>query len=250
MAGSFITHDPDFKNITGDSPSLELLEEKEYAFAHEAGVFIPSRDELFITSNRLRNIRGEPYVELTKVTLRNDEKGVKCETISPNGLKQTNGEIDNNDGIFMANGGVNYKDNILICAQGSMSKPSGLFEMSTVEPYGKKLIIADFFGRPFNSVNDVVVHTDGSIWFTDPCYGYEQRYRPKPSLPSQVYRHDVESEGRNIRAVADGFGHPNGLCFSPDEKILYVTDTDRVCGDGNIDDTKSSTMYAQQHIGI
>ena len=52
-------------------------------------------------------------------------------------------------------------------------------------------------------------------------YGFEQGFRNQPQLPCQVYRLDVISG--DIRVVADGFGRPNGLCFSPDEKTLYVT---------------------------
>jgi gluconolactonase len=111
--------------------------------------------------------------------------------------------------------------------------------MST-RSYESQLLKSEFFGREFNSVNDVVVHTDGSVWFTDPIYGFEQGYRPSPRLPNQVYRWCPNSE--NIRAMADGFGRPNGICFSPDEKRAYITDTDRVHGDGTVDDQRVSSM--------
>jgi gluconolactonase len=149
-------------------------------------------------------------------------------------------EIDSSQ-VTMGNGGVNYGDDgILFCAQGSFHVPSGLYEMKASSPYSTRAVITSFHGRPFNSVNDVVIHSDGTIWFTDPTYGFEQGFRPRPQLPSQVYRYDPKTEG--IRAMADGFGHPNGICFSPDEKTVYVTDTDRVHGGGGVDDSKASTM--------
>ncbi|GMG53387.1 unnamed protein product [Aspergillus oryzae var. brunneus] len=126
-------------------------------------------------------------------------------------------------------------------AQGEQS-PSGLYLMSTTPPYTTKLLKEDFYGRPFSSVNDVVVHSDGSIWFTDPTYGFEQGYRPKPSLPSQVYRWNTVNG--NTRVMADGFGKPNGICFSPDEKTVYVTDTHWLHGDGSTDDQRVSSIYA------
>ncbi|KAE8154864.1 hypothetical protein BDV25DRAFT_147114 [Aspergillus avenaceus] len=143
----------------------------------------------------------------------------------------------------MANGGINYgPDYILFCAQGSMAARSGLYRMSRAAPYETELLKGDFFSRPFNSVNDVVVHADGSVWFTDPSYGFEQGYRPPPCLPNQVYRW-CPGTG-SIRAMADGFGKPNGICFSPGEEVVYVTDTDRVRGDGTVDDRRVSSIYA------
>ncbi|KAI7092068.1 calcium-dependent phosphotriesterase [Hortaea werneckii] len=123
-----------------------------------------------------------------------------------------------------------------------MSEPGGIVKMSPAPPYKASTLVDGFLGRQFNSVNDLVVHQDGSIWFTDPMYGWEQGFRPKPRLPCQVYRFDPESG--DIRVVADGFGRPNGLCFSPDEKIMYITDTDIIHGDGNFDETRPGTIYA------
>ena len=85
-----------------------------------------------------------------------------------------------------------------------------------------------------------MVHSDGSIWFTDPIYGSEQKITKPPELPNQVYR--FEPDTGDVRAVADGFGRPNGLCFAPGEKVLYVTDTDMQHGDGTVDRTRVSNM--------
>jgi gluconolactonase len=89
---------------------------------------------------------------------------------------------------------------------------------------GTITILADRFeGKRLNSPNDVVCKSDGSIWFTDPPFGilgnYEGR-EAKPELPTNVYRLDPGS-GR-LTVVAGDINRPNGLCFSPDEKILYV----------------------------
>ncbi len=94
------------------------------------------------------------------------------------------------------------------------------------ENNGTITVIADHFeGKRFNSPNDIVVHPDGSIWFTDPPYGiggnYEGYQAPK-EMPEAVYR--VDKAGK-ITRVADGMSGPNGICFSPDYKKLYVADT-------------------------
>jgi gluconolactonase len=81
-------------------------------------------------------------------------------------------------------------------------------------------------GKRLNSPNDVVVKSDGSIWFTDPEFGilgdYEG-YKSTPELAANVYRLDPDSGRATV--VAEGVDGPNGLCFSPDEKILYIVES-------------------------
>ena len=93
---------------------------------------------------------------------------------------------------------------------------------------GSITVLADRFeGKRFNSPNDVVVRSDGSVWFTDPSYGILTDYegdRAEPDIDGcHVYRHDPETG--ETRAVATDFLKPNGLAFSPDESLLYVADT-------------------------
>ena len=81
-------------------------------------------------------------------------------------------------------------------------------------------------GKRLNSPNDVVVKSDGSIWFTDPLYGISNDYeggRQASEQPPAVYR--FEPETGDIRIVADDFDGPNGLAFSPDETRLYIAET-------------------------
>ncbi len=92
---------------------------------------------------------------------------------------------------------------------------------------GSITVIADSYeGKRLNSPNDVVVKSDGSIWFTDPHYGimtnYEG-YQAEQELPCQVYR--VDPDNGSIEVVLTDFACPNGLAFSPDENRLYVADT-------------------------
>lgn len=100
--------------------------------------------------------------------------------------------------------------------------------VTRTEHDGSITVLADRFdGKRFNSPNDVVVKSDGSVWFTDPDYGikhdYEGDMAPSEIGARNVYRIDPSSGAVTI--VADDFHHPNGLAFSPDERELYIADT-------------------------
>jgi gluconolactonase len=161
----------------------------------------------------------------------------------------------------MLNGGVNFDDsNILLCAQGALdpNRPSGLIQVAIPSPEHdtkgisppSKVLVSSFYGRRFNSVNDVIIHPgDRSIWFTDPSYGFHQGFKPTPQLPDQVYRFDPATE--SIRTIANGFTRCNGLCFSPDCKLLYVTDTGAVHGSPAVpfDPAGQSHIYVFDVVG-
>jgi gluconolactonase len=88
------------------------------------------------------------------------------------------------------------------------------------------VLIDSFEGKRLNSPNDVVVKSDGSIWFTDPTFGilgnYEG-YKSDPEIDANVYRLDPDT--RKATVVAEGVLGPNGLCFSPDEQMLYIVES-------------------------
>jgi gluconolactonase len=91
---------------------------------------------------------------------------------------------------------------------------------------GRVTVLAEGFeGKRFNSPNDVVCHSDGSIWFTDPPFGIGGNYEGEKAtaeLPHNVYR--VDGQSKRVTAVLADLAGPNGLCFSPDERILYVVE--------------------------
>ena len=110
---------------------------------------------------------------------------------------------------------------LVSCEQGNR-------RVTRTEHDGRLTVLADRFeGKRFNSPNDAVVRSDGSVWFTDPDFGITSDYegfRAESEIGScDVYRIDPVTGG--IHRVADGFGGPNGLVFSADERRLYVADT-------------------------
>lgn len=115
-----------------------------------------------------------------------------------------------------ANGNCLDRQGRLISCEG------GARRVSITELDGSVRVLVDQIdGKKFNSPNDVVVKSDHSIWFTDPDYGLGSQPREVAGL--YVYR--LEPKTGKIAAVVTDCDHPNGLCFSPDEKRLYVADS-------------------------
>jgi gluconolactonase len=115
--------------------------------------------------------------------------------------------------------------------------------LTRTEADGRSTVLASHYGeKELNSPNDVVVKSDGAIYFSDPTYGRAEYYgNPRPlQLDFRgVWR--VDPQSHELALLADDFAQPNGLCFSLDERRLFVNDTERrhirlfdVAGDGTL----------------
>ncbi len=118
----------------------------------------------------------------------------------------------------------NYANGNTLDRQGRLVTCEHMRRVTRTEYDGSITVLIDKYeGKRLNSPNDVVVKSDGSIWFTDPPFGilanYEGR-KAEPELPQNVYRLDPETGDAIV--VAEGIKAPNGLCFSPDESRLYI----------------------------
>jgi gluconolactonase len=136
---------------------------------------------------------------------------------------ETNGAV----GVFREPAG--YPNGNTIDLQGRLvTCEHGNRRVTRTEHDGSITVIADRFeGKRLNSPNDAVVSADGAIWFTDPAYGIDSDYegwKAESEIGAcHVYRVDPGTGA--CRIVADDFVRPNGLAFSPDERLLYIVDS-------------------------
>lgn len=144
----------------------------------------------------------------------------------PNDRMMRFDETDDSVSVFRAPCG--HSNGNTVDAQGRLvtCEHSGR-RVTRTEHDGSITVLADRFeGKRFNSPNDVVVKRDGSVWFSDPTYGidsdYEGRFAESEIGASNVYR--IDPSGAVSLVIADRV-RPNGLAFSPDERLLYVADT-------------------------
>lgn len=140
-------------------------------------------------------------------------------------LDETTGGV----GVFRSPAG--YTNGHTVDRQGRLvSCEHGNRRVTRTEHDGSITVLADRWdGKRLNSPNDVVMHSDGSVWFSDPSYGIDSDHEGHKADSEigacHVYR--AEPDGGEVRIVADDFERPNGLAFSRDERVLYVSDTGR-----------------------
>jgi gluconolactonase len=191
--------------------------------------------EFEVVDDRFRVVRGDPSVERLFAGCRWAEGPVYVPAARhlvwsdiPNDRMLRWDEMTGVVGTFRHPCG--YSNGNTLDAQGRLvTCEHGGRRVSRTEHDGSISTIADRIdGKRLNSPNDVVVRSDGSIWFTDPSYGidsdYEGHHAESEIDSCNVYR--VDPSSGECRIVADDFARPNGLAFSLDETALYVTDTE------------------------
>ncbi|KAL4998211.1 hypothetical protein BDV10DRAFT_201378 [Aspergillus recurvatus] len=240
----FHVYDEEFLGILGSNPSLTLIAKsaKDPLF-HEAVTWSRETDEMFFVQNAGAKDAGtglEKSAIIEKISL--------AQAAAVSNLTNATGLVDvvtvrPSQLIPNPNGATNFRGKLVFTAEGQGDDIApGLFVMDPKEPYTVKPVLNNFFGRQFNSLNDVNIHpTNKDVYFTDTIYGYVQDFRPAPGLQDQVYRFNPNTGA--VTVVADGFVHPNGLTFSPDGKYLYVTDTGISYGFYGTNLTEPASIY-------
>lgn len=212
----FVVRHEDFLDLLGPSPRIEKVAETN---AHEGLLYMPDTDSLLFTT--LGVLEHAPN-QIKRLCLKTHEIFFISEnTDYANGMT------------------LDCQGNLLICQQGCKGSPAYIEKIDLKT--GVSSNIADnWYGRRLNGPNDIVVKSDGSIWFTDPDYPMEQGFgEENPMLKNQVYRIDPDG---TVDVVADKFQKPNGLAFSPDESRLYVTDTGYYSGVPEVDKNRPHSI--------
>ncbi len=201
---------PEFLDVSGEDPRLEHVVATD---AHEGPVYSPNEAALYFTSlPRRTGVPSEPVVALRRVELDGERSG-----LDPGRVSIVRADLAAANGMAL-----DLHGRLVICEQGTMKADAAISRLDPIT--GEHATVVDRWrGLRFNSPNDVVVRSDGTIWFTDPSYGFLQGFKPEPETGDHVYRYDPCAD--RISVVADSFDKPNGLAFSPDEHTLYVTDS-------------------------
>jgi len=192
---AFVMHEREFEHVLGSEPRLEKVADTD---AHEGPVYVRGEHALYFTS------------------LPPDAR-VKRLDLSSGAVTVVDAAVQAPNGMTLARAGK-----LVICEQGSIESPARIARHNLATGETESLVDS-FGGAGLNSPNDVVVKSDGTVWFTDPSYGHLQGFRPAPEVGDFVYRFDPRS--CRLTVVADSFVKPNGLAFSPHEQTLYVTDS-------------------------
>ena len=166
--------------------------------AHEGPVYVAGEHALYFT------------------TVRRERVAIKRLDLADGTVRVVRGDANNANGMAL-----DLEGRLVVCEQGTLEQPARISRLDRRSGEVETLVDS-WAGVPLNSPNDVVVKSDGTIWFTDPSYGYLQGFRPKPELGDHVYRYDPAADSLSL--ASDGFDKPNGLAFSPDEQVLYVGD--------------------------
>ncbi|ODO08633.1 gluconolactonase [Cryptococcus wingfieldii CBS 7118] len=238
--------DDSFYDIIGDDPSLTLLADSGTdPLFHEAVVWYApmnkDTDEVFFAQNAGAKAAGTGMNKSAIVQKISLSEAANVQQGSRNSTDITT--INSTVQVVNPNGGTAYRGKIIFAGEGQGSDIApALYEMDPNEPYDTTVILNNFFGRQFNSLNDIAVNPrNKELYFTDVTYGYLQDFRPAPIIANQAYRFNVDTGA--IQVVADGIQKPNGIAFSPGGQYAYISDTGISGGFWGNNYTDSAAIY-------
>jgi gluconolactonase len=228
-ASPFTVYTEEFYEVLGETPRLVKVVDTD---AHEGPVYVEHEDALYFTALPTpadKPLPGSRQVAIKRLALHSDQF-----PLEPANISVIREPANNANGMTLDRDG-----HLVICEQGTKSDHAQISRLN-LKTRQLETVVDQWAGLRFNSPNDVVVKSDGTVWFTDPSYGYLQGFKPEPLIGDYVYRYDPRTD--RLSVVADAFTKPNGLAFSPDESLLYLTDS------GANQEAGSYYVYLPHHI--
>jgi len=236
--------DPSFLDVTGLNATIRMVVSNPgFAFAHEAPIYIPDLNVVFFSSNDGGPLGYNGWNNNSVVSMLNMTEVDYALAATSGGVDIQIQTLNLSDTVQMVNGGTGpYKGNLLFVTSGRALLPPSVVLVNPSPPFNTTVLLDNFYGRQFNSLNDIKVLPGTDImFFTDPTYGWMNGFRPEPMLPSQAYRFDP-STGQ-VRVIADQFVHPNGIAFTSDGSTAFITDTGVNNGVFGNNQTYPATIY-------
>ena len=195
----FAIYANEFYDVLGDAPCLVKVVETD---AHEGPVYVRDEDALYFTTlptPRDIPLPGFRHVAIKRLALNGDQFPVSEANVSV--VREP---------ANMANGmTLDREERLVICEQGTRSEHARISRLN-LRTNEIETVVDQWFGLRLNSPNDVVVKSDGTMWFTDPSYGSLQRFKSEPLIGDYVYRYDPQM-GR-LAVVAEA-GEVDGFVF-------------------------------------
>ncbi|KAF9002430.1 hypothetical protein BDQ17DRAFT_1482784 [Cyathus striatus] len=143
----------------------------------------------------------------------------------------------------MTNGGTGpFHGSLLVCTDGYLGNPPVIALVNPKSPNNVTVLLDNYFGRQFNSIDDLKLHPSGKIFFTDLIYGSTFGFRPPPLMPPQVYMFDPVTG--DVQVAVGDIETPNGVAFSPDGNIAYISDTGAFVGSSGENQLLPALIYA------
>jgi len=202
----FISYDQEFLDIIGPNPSLKFIEQRNYSFANEAGIWVPDRDEAWFTSSSI-----------------NESTSISVLNLNTSKVHSLNTSIP----IVNANGGYYFNGKVYFVADGNATVAPSVYAVDPQDG-STTVVINNYFGLRFNGPNDMTWVKRGSksyMFFTDDPLSYIYDGGQIPVLTDAVWRYDPQEQSLVPVISRADIVVPNGITVNANQTKLYVTDT-------------------------
>jgi gluconolactonase len=202
----FISYDQEFLDIIGPNPSLKFIEQRNYSFANEAGIWVPDREEVWFTSSSI-----------------NESTSISVLNLNTSKVHSPNTSIP----IVNANGGYYFNGKVYFVADGNATVAPSVYAVDPQDG-STTVVINNYFGLLFNGPNDMTWVKRGNksyMFFTDDPLSYLYDGGQIPVLTDAVWRYDPQEQSLVPVISRADIVVPNGVTVNANQTKLYVTDT-------------------------